>query len=106
MTKKKQDRSTDDTAMASKEFLETIHAAMVRHDIPPRLAVIMFGYFARSIVDFEVDHGADKNQFTMMVLKAFTEGLGVQGGFVEMKGEAAAQLKAQVDMQNSDTPLQ
>jgi hypothetical protein len=105
MTKKKE-RSTDDTAMASKKFLDAVHAAMVRHDIAPKLAIIMFGYFARSIVDYEVDNGANKDQFTMMVLQAFTDGLGVKGGFVEMQGELAEQVKAQFDQQNSDTPLQ
>jgi hypothetical protein len=107
MTDKKKERSTHDTAVASKEFLDTVADLMQRLEIGPGLAFSLFGLFARHVVEFEVEeNGADRNEATIAALQAFTNGLGVKGAFIEMKGEAAAQLKAQVDMQNSDTPIQ
>jgi hypothetical protein len=107
MTDKKKQRSDDDTAEASKEFLDTIGELMARLEIQPGLAFSLFGFFARHVIDYEVEEfGNERDQLTLAALQAFANGLGVKGGFVEMRGEMAAQLKAQVERQHDDKPLQ
>lgn len=107
MTDHNEERDTDETAIASKAFLDGIAELMQRHQIQPGLACSLFGFFARTVIQYEVEElGGEYNGLIFGALQAFTTGLGVKGGFVEMKGEMGAQLKAQVDLQNSDTPLQ
>lgn len=99
-------RTPDETALVSQKFLETIHATMVALEMHPRLAVIMFGYFARRMVDVEADAGADRGEFTMALLQSFTEGLGVNSHFVKVDGEEAEQLRAEIERATDNTPLQ
>jgi hypothetical protein len=107
MTNKKKERSTDDEAVAAKAFLDGVADLMQKHQIQPGMAFSLFGFFGRNIIDYEVEElGGDRNDLVLEAMKAFTVGLGVKGGFVEMKGEMAEQVKAQFERQHDDKPLQ
>jgi hypothetical protein len=104
---KKKERTPHELAEDAQKFLEAIADQMKRLEIQPGLVFSLFGYFARSMVDYKVDEeGVDRDQITIAVLKDFTNGLGVKGGFVEMRGEMAEQVKAQFERQHDDKPLQ
>lgn len=105
MTEKKE-RTQHDMAVAAKKFLETIGPAMVANDIPPRLAVNLFGFYARRVVEIAVADGAEETEITMQVLDAFAEGLGIKTAMAKLEGEAAAQVKAAIERESGDHPLQ
>jgi hypothetical protein len=106
MTDNKKERTEHDTALAAQEFLETIGQAMAKLEIPPKFAITLFGFFARRVIEVEVEAGADEGDITAQVFDAFAEGLGLKTAVAKLEGEAAAQFKAQIEQHNSDTPLQ
>jgi hypothetical protein len=106
MTDNKKERNQHDTALAAQKFLEAIGTAMIDNEIPPKLAVNLFGFYARRVVAVEVEEGADEPDMIHQVFDAFAEGLGLKTAVAKLEGEAAEQLKAQFEQQNSDTPLQ
>jgi CRP-like cAMP-binding protein len=53
----KPDRTPDEAAAISKEFLETIGKMMLRMEMHPRMAIHLFGLFANRLVENEVSRG-------------------------------------------------
>jgi hydrogenase maturation factor HypF (carbamoyltransferase family) len=106
MTDNKKERTEHETALAAQEFLETIGTAMTKLEIPPKFAITLFGFFARRVVEIEVEAGAEEASITGQVFDAFAEGLGLKAAMVKMEGEVAAQFKAAVERESGDHPLQ
>jgi predicted TPR repeat methyltransferase len=102
----KNQRTEHETALAAQKFLETVGQAMIDNEIPPRFVVNLFGFFARRVVETEVEEGADEAHMVHQVFDAFAEGLGLKTVVAKLEGEAAEQFKAQIEQHNSDTPLQ
>lgn len=106
MTDQTSERTTEDTARAAQKFLENIGANMIALDISPKLAVNLFGFFARSVVAAEVEDGADEPDMMMQVFGAFAQGLGLKTEMARVDGDEAEQLKAAFERNSNDHPLQ
>lgn len=102
----KKERTQEETALAAQKFLEAIGQAMIENEIPPGFAVNLFGFFAKRIVENEVDDGASEPDMLHQVFDAFAEGLGLKVAVAKLEGEAAEQFKAQIERHNDEHPLQ
>jgi hypothetical protein len=100
------ERTQHETALAAQKFLETVGTAMIDCNIPPKLAINLFGFYARRVVKVEVEDGAEEADILHQVFDAFAEGLGMKVAMAKLEGEAAEQFKAQIEQANSEHPLQ
>ena len=105
-----QQRSVDDTARASNEFLETIRDTAERLGITPSLAVHLFGFLSRSIVAKMIDEGQEPGAAHATITTAFVHGLGLRTIAAEIRGEEAEQLaeqlRAEIESADGEAPLQ
>jgi len=87
--------SIDKTAESATKFLEAIQSAMVDLGIAPNLAISLFGYFARKVIDVEVEAGKNRADVTMAFVTSFMHGTGVPTAFKRVDGEQAQQAAAE-----------
>jgi hypothetical protein len=101
-----QERSPDDTALAAQKFLETIGTAMMDCEIPPKLAINLFGFYARRVVAVEVEEGAEESHMMFQVFDAFAQGLGMKTGVKLFEGGEAEQMIADIEREGGGHSLQ
>jgi hypothetical protein len=63
---------------AAKEFLKEVAALVERLNVPPHIAVALFGKVAGSFVKTEVKHGAEYPEAMIRYVTHFMDGLGVE----------------------------
>lgn len=59
------------------DFLNHIADEIIKREIPPQVAVTLFGVFGRQIVEAMVEHGRPQEEAISDVAGVFMKGLGV-----------------------------
>jgi hypothetical protein len=91
MTEASHKRSARETAVLSKEFLDSIVKLSHEKKLQPELVVSLFGYYCRHLADLLVDSGQTRQEAVSAVLERFTHGLGLKTEFVDDQDKGTLQ---------------